>query len=272
MTRFFRTFGSPLFLVLLTAFVCLGQSPVKSTPRPFAIGETLTYEGKISKIIQGIAIADLTFRVEKAPDSDNFVFKTEAVSKGTLLKIFRYSFLQQYESMADPVTLRIVKTTKHDVQKDRVRDSIADFDYKENRVSYTETDPKDPNRPPRRIASSLDTAMMNDIVSGIYVIRSMALTVGKTFVVNVSDSGLVYEVPVRVAARELQKTIFGRIWCYRIEPQVFGPGYLIGQKGSMTIWLTDDARRLPIRSRINTQYGKVEVKLKSATPAKPAKP
>jgi hypothetical protein len=84
----------------------------------------------------------------------------------------------------------------------------------------------------------------------------------------VSDTGLVYEVPVRVTAREQQKTIFGNVWCFRLEPAVFGRGRMIEDKGAMSIWITDDARRIPVRSRIDTSYGRVEVRLHSATNSK----
>ena len=97
----------------------------------------------------------------------------------------------------------------------------------------------------------------------------MPLTVGKMFEITISDSGLVYDIPVRVTARERIKSIFGKVWCYRVEPLLFGKDRLIEQKGSMVIWYMDDARRLPVRSRIDTEYGKVEVKPKTATPVAP---
>ncbi|HKP68768.1 MAG TPA: DUF3108 domain-containing protein, partial [Pyrinomonadaceae bacterium] len=101
-------------------------------------------------------------------------------------------------------------------------------------------------------------------ISGVYSLRMMPLAVGKTFRMSVSDSGLVYEIPIRVTAREQLKTIFGKQWCYRVEPEVFGNGRLIEREGKMTIWITDDARRLPVRSQVHSPYGKIEIKLKSA--------
>ena len=89
--------------------------------------------------------------------------------------------------------------------------------------------------------------------------------IGKRFDITLSDSGLVYDVPVRVAAREKQKTILGNVWCYRLEPEVFGPGRMVEDKGSMSIWITDDARRIPVRSRIDTSFGRVEVRLRSVS-------
>lgn len=236
---------------------------VKKLATPFVDGETLTYEGKISKIIQGIAIADLTLTLTKAPDGEDFLVKAEAKSKGTLLKLFRFSFVQEIKSSIDSETFRVMRTVKHDVQKERVRDSEALFDYGERRVTYVETDPNEPMRPPRRIASEIDD-VSHDLISGLYSLRLMPLAVGKTFRMSVSDSGLVYDIPVRVTARELQKTMLGKQWCFRIEPGVFGPNRLIEREGSMTIWITEDARRLPVRSVVNSPYGKIDIRLKAA--------
>lgn len=264
--KFFGTkFLAILALVTTLSISLLAQSNGQSAPKalPFVDGENLTYEGKISKIIRGIAVADLSFTLHKDPNGEDYLIKAEAKSKGTLLKLFRFSFLQEMQSSIDSDSFRAMRTVKHDVQKERVRDSEAVFDYSERRVTYVETDPNDTMRPPRRIASEIND-ISHDLISGLYSLRLMPLAVGKSFRMTVSDSGLVYEIPVRVAAREQQKTIFGRLWCFRIEPQVFGPGRLIEREGDMTIWLTDDARRLPVRSVVNSPYGKIDIRLKSA--------
>jgi len=252
-------------LISLFSLVSLGQtrSSSKSPTTPFIDGEQLWYEGKLSKIIQGIAVADLNFTLQTAPNSDDFIIKAEARSKGSLLKLFRFSFVQELQSSVDGDGFRVIRTVKHDVQKERVRNSEAVFDYGERRVTYVETDPNEPMKPPRRIASEIDD-VSHDFISGLYSMRLMPLAVGKTFRMSVSDSGLVYDIPIRVTAREQQKTIFGKQWCFRVEPQVFGRNRMIEREGDMTIWITDDVRRLPVRSVVNSPYGKIDVRLKSA--------
>src|SRR5687767_461415 len=247
----------------VSTFYAQSNGSVAKAATPFIDGETLSYEGKISKIIRGIAVADLTLTLSKTPKGDDYLVKAEAKSKGTLLKLFRFSFLQEMQSSIDSENFRVVRTVKHDVQKERVRNSEALFDYRERRVTYVETDPNEPMRPPRRIASEIDEAS-HDLISGVYMLRMMPLAVGKTFRMSVSDSGLVYEIPVRVTAREQQRTIFGKQWCYRVEPEVFGNDRLIEREGKMILWITDDARRLPVRSQVNSPYGRIEIKLKSA--------
>lgn len=254
-----------LFIFAFAQFtVLLAQesSDVRQKQKMFA-GEKLVYDGKLTwKLRLTFSVAELTFVASDDPNTNNLIVKADAVSKGTLLSIARYSFLQQITSTIDTDNFRIQKTAKRDVQKERVRESEALFDYKDKRVTYIETDPKDKMRAPRRIASEI-TDLTQDMVSGIYYLRLQQLAIGKRFEVQVSDSGLVYRVPVVVTAREQQKSSLGKLWCWRIEPEIFGMGRLIEQKGKMVIWMTDDDRHIPVRSQINSEFGKIDIKLKS---------
>jgi hypothetical protein len=251
-------------VVFLCGVASMAYAQPQSTAlRPFVVGEKLTYEGKLSKIIQGISVADLTFTVTDGGPTADYLISAEARSKGTLLKLFRYSFLQKIESTVES-DRGALTTKKHDVQKERVRNSEAIFDYSGGRVTYTETDPNEPMRAPRMIASDLN-GETHDLVSGIYELRTLPLAVGKVFDITVSDSGLVYKVPVRVTGRERLKTDIGRVWCFKVEPEIFGPNRMIDREGSMIIWITDDARRIPVRSQVKANFGKLEIKIKSAT-------
>lgn len=257
-------YSSILLLVAITggpANVFAQPAPANADASAF-IGEVIKYDGKINRFKLSFSVAELTFSTSKAPNSEDLFIKAEAVSKGTLLSLFRFSFFQQISSTIDADAFRILKTTKRDVQKERVRESEAIFDYKDKLVRYVETDPKDRMRAPRRIASEI-TALTQDMVSAIYYLRTQQLAIGKRLEIQVSDSGLVYKVPVVVTAREQQKSTLGKLWCWRIEPEIFGMGRLIERKGKMVIWMTDDARQIPVRSQINSEYGKIDIKLKS---------
>lgn len=251
-----------IFSVALAASPAISQpDSAPSDAMPFAIGETLTYEGKISKVIQGISVADLMFNVKERTADGNYQIIAEARSKGTLVKLFGFSFLQTLDSTMRS-DLTAIRTVKQDEQKKRVRNSEAIFDNEEGRVIYSETDPNEPMRPPRLIASDLD-GRTYDLVSGIYHLRTLPLAQGKTFEINISDSGLVYKVPVRVTGRERLKTEIGRVWCYKVEPEIFGEGRMIEREGSMVIWITDDNRRVPVRSQVKASFGKIEIKIQT---------
>ena len=176
----------------------------------------------------------------------------------------RYSFSEEIDTLADSRDLHALSSTKHDVQKQRIRDSVTTFDYQRKMITWVESNPDEPMRPPRTIASDLN-GPTHDIITGIYFLRTLPLSLGYSTTIDLSDSGLIYQIPVRVAARERQKTIFGDVWCWRVEPQLFGQGRFFEQKGKMEIWITDDARKIPVRARVNAEVGKVDIKLKEAT-------
>jgi len=69
---------SLLILAITTSFslIVIGQTKTL----PFAAGETLTYEAKVSKIISGMAVADLTFAVSE-PSPGELQIKADAKSK-----------------------------------------------------------------------------------------------------------------------------------------------------------------------------------------------
>jgi hypothetical protein len=253
---------SHLIFFLICAGVSVGFAQTVPKGDPFTVGETLTFEGKVSKaIVRGISVADLAFTVSSTPDNKYYVISTQASSKGSFSKLFKIKFRQVYESTVDKEKFRVLRTVKHDEQGDRIRDGEATFDYQDKRVTYVETNPKDMMRPPRKIASAIREDTL-DLVSGIYYLRRLPLAVGKTFELSVSDSGFVYKIPVRITARELQDTILGKVWCFRVEPEVFGNKRLIEDEGSMILWITEDARRIPVRAQIHAGVGKIEIKLK----------
>ena len=251
-----------LFAAFLTVAVAAIAVVAQSRPLPFGPGETLSYEAKLNKIIGIGPVADLVFTVSNGQNPGDLNIKADASSKGTLLRIARFSFLYQFSSDIDGKRFRIDRTQRKTAEKEKLRNGVANFDYTQGRVTYVETDPAEPMKPPRKIASGIEDET-HDVVSGIYALRLLPLAVGKTFHLTISDSGLVYDVPVRVTARELQKTILGKNWCLRLEPDVFGPGNMIESKGAMAIWVADEASRIPVRSRIETPLGRVDVRLRS---------
>lgn len=285
-----RFFCSVAFLVSLFAWsltfslaqpVSVSQNPDSrafdfSTPvkkQPFRIGETLIYEAKFSRLLlRGIEVADLTFTVA-APEKnfpDKIQLKGEVASKGSLLKLFSFSFLQKFDSTVQTDNFRILQTLRHDEQDKRIRTSEANFDYPASKLIYREFDPNNLMSPPRTIISPLE-APAQDLISAFYYLRRQPLKVGQELKIQLSDSGVIYEVPSKVVARQQLKSVLGRVWTLRVEPEIFGDKRPLAGTGKMTIWLTDDARHLPVRAQVQTGIGKIEIKLRRAENLQPIK-
>ena len=252
-------------MISSTGTLVAQQAEVEKNPAdPYLVGEKLTYVGKLKKLgIFSFTLAQLDFDVTGKDINGNYKIAGVARSRGSLVRLFNFKFLLRVGSTVDSKELHALRTIKRDEQGKRIRDSITEFEYGDTkRVTYVETDPNEPNKAPRRVSSEIEPDT-HDLISAIYRLRGLDLAVGKTFNFKVSDSGLVYDVPVKITGREQKKSKLGKRWCFKVEPEVFGAGRVIEQKGKLVIWVTDDADRVPVRADLETELGDVTIKLKS---------
>jgi hypothetical protein len=204
-----------------------------------------------------------------ARQPDSLVFKGDVQARGWFRKIFGIDFHYNHEATVAADTLLILRTAKLDEQGKRVRASEAVFDRATNVVTWTERNPNDPAAEPRVVRNVLDGAA-HDFISAIYYLRTQPLKVGQSFELAVSDSGHTVRVPVRVTERKNVKSALGRTPALRVEIGLFGAGRLVGDReGEMSLWITDDARRIPVRARLSADIGTIDIKLKKAVTGKP---
>lgn len=269
------------FLILMSfgAGVAHAQKPAPSTsPRPFEPTEELIYEGEFSRsLLRKLDIADFKFtagrkRVDHANKSSGspaqqgsspyfFLFTGEVTSKGFFSKLFNLRFRERVESIVDAASFSVRNTKRIDEQGKRLRNSEAVFDPEKGKVVWTERDPKQPSREPRTVTSDF-SGTVHDVLSAIYFLRTQPLTVGKSLELNISDSGQVYQVPIRVVERKKMKTLLGKVNAVRVEADLFGPDRMIDHEGEFSIWFTDDARRIPVSARVKNEFGTFDIKLK----------
>ena len=275
--NFFFLIVALLFASVLTAGATISRDHNKPAARlPFEPAEQLIYEGEFSKLmLRGIKIAEIRFSVSQAPPNitahagevnvpANLLFTGEIVSQGWFRKLFGIQFRYHVESTVEPNSLLVLRTTKLDEQGKRVRTSEAVFDRAGNQVTWTERNPNYPASTPRIVTSPLNGAS-HDIISAVYALRTKPLAVGQSFELLISDSGAVYQVPVKVTEKKKMKTALGKVSALRVDIEAFGDKRLIRGDGQMSLWLTDDARRLPVRARISNNLGTIDIKLKRVT-------
>jgi uncharacterized protein DUF3108 len=276
-----RLFAIVLIVSMLAAFAPLTAAPheLVSNPGesqilPFDPAEKLVYEGEFTRsLLRGINVAELQFSFTRIPAKKlemsadvpaAFLFTAEAVSKGIVSKLFGINFRQRIESTVEPTTFSVLQNTKLDEQGKRLRTSRTVFDQSTGGLVFTERDPNDPQRAPRVVTNSVNGSVQ-DIASAIYFLRTQKLEPGKTLELVISDTGVIYHIPVNVSKGEKMKTVVGKVSTLRVQPEMFGEGRLIRTKGEITIWFTDDARRIPVRARIKNNLGRFDIKLKSIT-------
>lgn len=249
---------------------------------PFSTSEQLVYEVEFSRsLLRGINIAEFRFGVAertapaatkavKAANGTNIkaapqlVFTCEAVSKGFFQKLFGLDFRFGVESTVAPENFAVELSRKHDEQGKRLRTSEAVFDYKTRRLTWTERDPNAPAKEPRIVEAAIDdkTNAIQDLASVIYFLRTQPLTQGATFDLTVSDSGRIYRVPVRVVGTKRIDSSSGKLMATELNVEIFGKDRLVEERGEMSLWFANDARRTPLRAHIKSEMGTITIKLK----------
>jgi hypothetical protein len=268
MKRAFSIFArTSLLLLLLAATGSFGRAQQSSPNQlPFARGEELFYEAEFKKgLLRGANIGEFRFsaRPEQTAAGDPLRLVGDVVSKGFFTKLAGIHFHEHVESIVDPDQFMVLRTNKLDEQGKRVRTSDAIFDHEKRSVTWTERDPNQ-NQPPR--ITSLDfSEPIQDVLSMIYFVRTQKLEVGKSFEIPVSDSGRVFRMTVAVVERKRIKCVLGRVSAIRIEPAMFGEGRMLRGEGKMSIWITEDSRRLPVWAQLKLKIGTVDIKLKRIT-------
>lgn len=278
----------PINLILLAAALAIAVfifSPTalaqKAGPKPFEPLEELHFEAEFSRaLLRRLDVADLKFRATRTPvdassptsneSSDTLVFNAEVTSKGFFARLFNLKFREVVESIVEPLTFTVKKTTILDEQGKRVRATESTFDRSKGQMTWTLRDPNNPASEPRHKTAEF-SGQLQDVLSAIYFIRTQPLEIGKSFDIFIGDGGRVYTIPVKVLERKRMKTVLGRVNVLRVNAELFGPERLIDdEKGEFSIWVTDDARHLPVGGRVKTDYGTFDIKLKRVITSAPA--
>ena len=273
-----RKLGILSFILLIAAFVAADAKAQKASSatsaRPFEPVEELHFEAEFSRaLIRKLDVADIKFRAANQPDGDSYAltFNAEVKSKGFFTRLFNLNFNEVVESIVEPLTFTVKKTTILDEQGKRVRKTESVFDTSKGTMTWTLRDPNNPASEPRQAITEFSGTQLQDVLSAIYFIRSKPLEVGKSFDISIGDGGRIYTIPVKVVEKKRMKTVLGRVDALRVSAELFGPQRLIDdEKGEFVIWVTNDARHIPVSGQVKTDYGTFDIKLKRVITGPPA--
>lgn len=100
-----------------------------------------------------------------------------------------------------------------------------------------------------------------DPLTAFYAVRSMELTVGKSAFLPVFDSKRIYELEIEVLRKEQIRVPAGIFNTIVIRPVMKSEGIFLS-KGAIYIWLSDDAKKIPIKMKTKVAVGSVNAVLK----------
>ena len=108
-----------------------------------------------------------------------------------------------------------------------------------------------------------------DVLSAFFVLRVRGIAEGEPVRLPVFDNGKSYVLEVRFLGRErldLPPPLGKNVPTLVVEPLLAEGTGLFVKEGRLKIWLTDDARRIPVRLRARVAIGSVTAELESYAP------
>ena len=232
-------------------------SPAAGETLPFGAGERITMRVTYARLLAGRA----TMSVEAADDAARPLlrFVQEVKSEGFFAWLFRYRVDNRLAARWDPATGCSLGIEKRLHQGRYTRDQRVTIDPASGRVVIED-------RGVPRTAEA--TPCVLDVLSAFYVARARGVPAGQQISVPVFDAGRSYDLVFRAIGHEeldLPRPL-GRVKTLIVEPLVPAGSGLFAQEGDLKVWVTDDARRIPVRARTKVAVGSVSADLESYVP------
>jgi len=228
----------------------------KTTPEPFPFkGEVMKFDVGWEFVNAGTATMkfikkdETTYRINTDANTNNFfdIFKKvrdTIISDGVYVN-------------GKP------QSTRFDVeQHERGYHAVkkTEFLWQEGKVKYTHNKKTETFNVP---AGHLN------VMDAFYLTRTLPVVEGKVLKIPVFDSRKRYEIEVTLIKKEKLQAPWGAwVDCLVIEPKLKSEG-IFSSVGTMQVWVTDDARRIPLKMTAKIKIGRIIARLTDYQP--PAK-
>lgn len=265
-----------LVFVLAAAGAGAAEAPADSTPPPrgrvqypdgtsgelvpaalpFGSGEVLDYEIQYGVVSVGRARLE-TREVERHRDRPVLELLSRAKSAQWIDTV--YKVRDEISSLFDLEALYSLRFRKQLREGDYKADFEAEYLHEEGVARYADG------------SESELVPGSQDILSALFYVRAFALREGMVLHIPVHDGKKSYPLRVAVTGRERVETRLGSYDCLVLEPTLQSQG-LFKSEGRMLIYLSDDARRLPVKLKARAPVGAFTSELVAYREGKPLPP
>jgi len=249
----------PILLPMLVAGLMLASGPAQAADppvpaaAPFGPGEKLVFSIGYGVISAGEAILEIEglttyqghtcYHIQSKANSNRFFSSV-------------YKVRDKIVSYIDVETLYSRYFYKRLREGDYKKTVEISFDHEEETARYA-------NGHTYPIPSGVQ-----DVLSAFYYVRSLDLEVGQEYFVPAHSSRKTYDLKVIVHGRERVEVEAGTYDCLVVEPVILGEG-LFKHEGKLTLYLTDDAYKIPVMIKTKVPVGSIDVELKEYRAGQP---
>jgi hypothetical protein len=233
-----------LWLALVSLHASLPAEGVVGAARSLPAKETLTYSIEWRLITAGKA--RMEWNTVPRPGDGGYEARLHLESSGLVSKLFKVNddYLSDLRGDLCAVSSRIEA-----LEGRRRRETTVAFDGSARKASYLEKDLV------TNTAVAKETEIpscVHDVVGGLYVLRTLHLEPGQSTQIPVSDGKKSVMARVEAQQREQIKTPSGTYRTVRYEAFLFND-VLYRRSAHLNVWLSDDARQVPVQIRIRMQ-------------------
>ncbi len=222
---------------------------------PFHVGELLTYDVSYSEVVS-VTAATATLAVkERRPVNGGSAYYMMAEAKpGSMLSAV-YPLYYKLDTLLNAATMQPIQASTFSSEKGRTRSQTTAFtspttiDYQIKTATLVEEK--------KTVAPhTLDPLAL------IYVMRMLPLSMTMNVPpIPMTEGGDSYKFVIKVAAREDVKTGAGTFPAWRITTTILdAKGQRVNDR-KLTLWVSDDARRLPLKFDAEMSIGKFVLSL-----------
>ena len=199
--------------------------------------------------------------VERGAGRSTLRFVATAKSEGFFAWLFRFRVDDRTVAEWDPASSCSLGIEKHMREGRARRDQKVSIDPV---TGHTEVD----DAKVKEKAFELQPCVL-DVLSAFFVARVRGIAEAEPLRLPVFDNGKSYVLEVRFVGRErldLPAPLGKNVATLVVEPMLAEGTGLFVKEGRLKIWLTDDARRIPVRLRSKVAIGSVTAELESYVP------
>jgi hypothetical protein len=238
--------------------IMFGAAPLQADRTvPFKVGEVLTYDVSWAGYVSG-GTATLAIKERRPTGFGRTGYYTVAEAKPSSLIEHLYHLYYKAESFMDTETLRPSIATMYSDERGRTRlrtmkflsSGQVDLEMKTKTLIQAKV-----QAPPQSL----------DPVSALYTLRATPMRQAQTTVLTFVNDGTIYRLSAYVAGRENIESGLGSMPAWRIALAVVDEEGRPATTRELTLWLSDDARRLPLRVQVGLPVGSFSLNLVSAS-------
>jgi len=260
----FRLLTARAAILLSAALLPMGgqvpaAAPGTSNPGVLPAKETLDYTIEWRLVTAGHAHLEWYATTPKL--HMGYEAKLHLESVGLVSRLYKVSDLYTVE-MTPTLCAESTVLTAH--EGSRNRETRVNFDPSARKAHYVEKD-LDKNT----VRSQRETAIpgcVYDVIGGLAAIRAIQLEPGHSTEFHMSDGKKAVSAKIEAEKREEIKTDAGTFKTVRYQAYLFND-VLFHRNAHLYIWLSDDARKLPVQIQIRLQIaiGTITFKLEKET-------